>query len=138
MNITLDFEKYIPIQYVSKNHTPLVYLIRISVLGGASIATRSILPLLNYSNGFSLQAIGYRESSFEKIQQIALQYSCKCVPVEQILEDTDAIYIPYPPALHFEWIKKAILAGIHVLCEKPLVTSTKIVKSFMNSQKRNM
>ena len=37
--------------------------------------------------------------------------------------EMDALYIPLPPALHFKWALKALLAGKHVLVEKPATVS---------------
>lgn len=45
---------------------------------------------------------------------------------EEILGDStiDAIFIPLPNSLHFEWAVRAIRAGKHVLLEKPSVSNS--------------
>ena len=44
-----------------------------------------------------------------------------CRSVEELFEVLDAVYIATPHLLHYRYVKEAILAGKHVLCETPMV-----------------
>lgn len=43
--------------------------------------------------------------------------------LEKLFDMVDAVYIASPHATHYEYAKAALLAGKHVLCEKPMVLS---------------
>lgn len=38
-------------------------------------------------------------------------------------EEIDAVYLPLPPGLHYQWAKVALNAGKHILVEKPCTTA---------------
>ncbi len=52
-------------------------------------------------------------------------------------KEIDAIYLPLPPALHYKWAKRALLAGKHVLIEKPATTSLEKTKEVLSIAKEN-
>lgn len=96
--------------------------IRWGVLGAANIADKSVVPAIQRSSNGRVTAVASRDlaraQGFAKkhdIAQVSTRY-------EDVIDNSsvDAIYIPLPTASHFEWCKKALLGGKHVLCEKPV------------------
>jgi D-xylose 1-dehydrogenase (NADP+, D-xylono-1,5-lactone-forming) len=51
--------------------------------------------------------------------------------------DVDAVYIALPNALHVDWSRRAVEAGKHVLCEKPLGDRPEEVEALFELAERN-
>jgi predicted dehydrogenase len=99
------------------SHTPL----RLGILGCANIA-KQFARDVNGSPLVSIQAVASRDLA--KAQAFAQSFDITRAhgSYEALLADSalDAIYIPLPNSLHAEWAIRAMQAGKHVLCEKPL------------------
>ena len=96
--------------------------LKIGILSTASIGTRSVIPAFHsLGEKFKLHAIASRNS--DKAKKAAADYNMKAYSsYEELLDDPkiDAVYIPLPNSLHFEWVNKAQDKGLHILVEKSL------------------
>src|SRR5438034_6703236 len=99
--------------------------VRWGVLGTANIATGKVLPAMQQGTYCDITAIASR--SLEKARAAATQLGILKAygSYEELLADPeiDAIYNPLPNHLHVPWSIKALQAGKHVLCEKPIALS---------------
>ncbi len=73
-------------------------------------------------HGVEVVAIGSRERERAEAQARALGIPRAYGSYETLLADPDveAVYVALPNSLHVEWSLRALQAGRHVLCEKPL------------------
>ncbi len=96
--------------------------IRWGVLSTAKIGWDKLIPAIQQSKTGIVAAIG--SANVDKAQQIAKDHSIEKVydSYDALLADADVdvIYNPLPNHLHIEWSIKALQAGKHVLCEKPI------------------
>ena len=99
---------------------------KLGILGTSDIALRRFLPALSKQKYFAYAGVATRDISSPKAEQFKQQFGGNVyVSYAELLADDSigAVYIPLPPALHYEWAKKALLAGKHVLLEKPFCTN---------------
>ncbi len=94
-------------------------------LGIAKILEEGLrIPAENHPE-IELIAVSSREGSkakdYARAHSIKKDYSDYDSVI--IDEEVEAIYIPLPNGLHYEWAVKALQAGKHVLCEKPLCSN---------------
>lgn len=101
--------------------------IKIGVLSTANIAIKSVIPnILSLKGDFEFIGVASRE-----IENKSLDSDINLIEgYENLLEnyDLDAVYIPLPNSMHFEWVKKALNIGINVLVEKSLACNLKQAK----------
>ncbi|HEV3198979.1 MAG TPA: Gfo/Idh/MocA family oxidoreductase [Bryobacteraceae bacterium] len=74
-----------------------------------------------------VQVYAIGEPQIEKANQLAAEFGVEKTDADyrRILEDpaVDAVHVCTPNFMHFPIAKDALLAGKHVICEKPLATS---------------
>ncbi|WP_034482769.1 Gfo/Idh/MocA family protein [Actinomadura oligospora] len=95
--------------------------VRFGVLGCADFAWRRMLPVLVAADGVRLVGVASRDRA--KAAAFAERFGCAAVlGYDSLLAsaEIEAVYVPLPAMLHAEWIEQALLAGKHVLAEKPM------------------
>jgi predicted dehydrogenase len=92
------------------------------VLGAASIAVRKVIPGMQRSEYCDVAAIASRDLAKARVAAGTLKIGKMYGSYEELLADPEieAIYNPLPNHLHVPWSIKAMEAGKHVLCEKPI------------------
>lgn len=109
--------------------------IKIGVLGTANIAVRSIIPaIFSLPEHFELVGVASRN-----INDKNLSASIQLIEgYENLIEncELDAVYIPLPNSMHYEWVKKSLQKNIHVLVEKSLACNLEQVKELNNLAKQ--
>ncbi len=96
--------------------------VRWGILGAAKIAREHLIPAIQLSRHGVVRAIASRDATKAAAEQERFNIERSFASYESLLacDDVDAIYIPLPNTMHVEWMLKALAAGKHVLCEKPL------------------
>jgi len=96
--------------------------VRWGVLGAAAIATKQVIPGMQKGAWSEVSAIASRDIAKAKQAAKELGIPKAYGAYEELLADPEieAIYNPLPNHLHVPWSLKAMAAGKHVLCEKPI------------------
>ena len=96
--------------------------LRWGILGAANFALHHMGPAIHAAKGASLCALATsnptKAAAFGAfVPDIKIYESYDSLLAAN---DIDAVYIPLPNHLHVEWTLRALEAGKHVLCEKPI------------------
>ncbi len=96
--------------------------VRWGILSTAKIGVTKVIPAMQKNKYGEITAICSRDIANAKQVAANLGIPKYYGSYEELLSDPeiDAIYNPLPNHLHVEWSIKALEAGKHVLCEKPI------------------
>ena len=96
--------------------------VRWGVLGAARIAVQKVIPAMQRGESCEVTAIASRDRAKAENAARELAVPKAFGSYDELLADPeiDAVYNPLPNHLHVPWSVRAVQAGKHVLCEKPL------------------
>jgi predicted dehydrogenase len=100
--------------------------LRWGILSTANIGRAAVIPAIQSSKNGEVVAVASRDAHKAAEFAAKLGIPKSYGSYEALLDDDtiDAVYIPLPNSMHYEWTIKAAQAGKHILCEKPLALNT--------------
>ena len=109
------------------------------ILGTANIARWATIPGMKKAEHCELYAIAGR--NMEKAERYKEEYGFEKAygSYDELIADKDvqAVYIPLPNDIHLKWVKAALNAGKHVLCEKPLALNANEAREMYKTAEEN-
>ncbi|MCJ7487995.1 MAG: Gfo/Idh/MocA family oxidoreductase [Candidatus Aminicenantes bacterium] len=105
------------------------------ILGCAGIAEKAFIPAVRRSRNGVLAGIAARDESRARDWADRFGFLRSHRTYQELVEDPaiDAVYIPLPNDLHAEWSIRAMRAGKHVLCEKPMAMNALEVRAMIGA-----
>lgn len=96
---------------------------KLGIAGAGMIVVQGLLQFVNEISGIEMAGICATKRSEEKLKHLSEEYHIPNTFTDYDemlkLEEMDTVYVAVTNELHYEFCKKAILAGKHVICEKP-------------------
>ena len=99
--------------------------LRIGVLGAARIAPMALLRPARSVPGATVVSIAARDEGRARAMASKHGVPRTHASYDALVADSeiDAVYVPLPNSLHAQWTIRALEAGKHVLCEKPVASN---------------
>ncbi|HEV3045429.1 MAG TPA: Gfo/Idh/MocA family oxidoreductase [Roseiarcus sp.] len=109
------------------------------VISPAKIGVEKVIPAMQKGAVSRIDAIASRDLTRAKATAAKLGIAKSYGSYEELLADPaiDAIYNPLPNELHVPWTLKALAAGKHVLCEKPIALDAEEAKQLIAAREKS-
>jgi len=112
--------------------------IRWGVLSTAKIGTEKVIPAMQKGEYSAVTAIASRQldNAQAAAKKLGIEKAYGSYEALLAAPDVDAVYIPLPNHSHVPWSIKALEAGKHVLCEKPIGLSAAQAQELVNAAQK--
>jgi len=111
----------------------------LGLIGAGGFAHFSVGSFLKNTE---ISLTGVYDLHAEKAKSFADKFNCSLFSSQEDLQEdskTDIVYINTPPSLHYRQSKECLLAGKHVICEKPAALHATEVEELINlARKKNL
>jgi predicted dehydrogenase len=109
------------------------------VLGVAKIGVEKVIPAMQRGEAAEIAAIASRDLGKARAAADKLGIKRAFGSYEELLADAEieAIYNPLPNELHVPWTLRALAAGKHVLCEKPIALDAEEARPLIDARDRS-
>ena len=109
------------------------------MFGAAKIGVEKVIPAMQRSEACSVDAIASRDLAKARRTADRLGVAKAYGSYEDLLSDPtiEAIYNPLPNELHVPWTIRALQAGKHVLCEKPIALDAAEARTLIEARDRS-
>ena len=114
-------------------------MFRWGILSTAKIGREQVIPAILDSDNGVVQAIASRNESSARALADRFGVPLAFGSYDALLESDhiDGVYIPLPTSHHIEWALKAVAAGKHVLCEKPLALKADDIDALIEARDKS-
>ena len=108
---------------------------KLGIAGAGMIVVQGLLEFVHDIEGIELLGICATKRSEEKLKKLSEEHGIAhtYTDYEEMLklDEIDTVYVAINNHLHYEFSKKAILAGKHVICEKPFTVHVDELKELI-------
>ena len=111
-------------------------VIKLGIVGTGRIAKRT-MEELHFVSGITTSAVFNPNPSSAKKFAKKFDIGIESSDYEQFLKEIDAIYIASPHETHYDYSRRALMAGKHILCEKPFVLKGSEAKELFEIASKN-
>ena len=111
-------------------------IIKLGIIGTGRIAQRFINENKS-TTGMNIEAV--YNPNYESVQKLGEKFEIKTYTSdwEVFINNVNAVYIASPHETHYDYTKRALSAGKHVLCEKPFVLKKSHAEELFALAKKN-